>query len=407
MIKQGTLNRLKHDITHRGPSAWALFILLLAFYFLLYFPDKFEEGARVFGASKSTIASMKSLGNDLNIFEHFMRWLGPALGFELKKWWDPVFNKWTLYGTIYTLAITIGGALVIRRYKHNPYQIVRTSVVMLVQIIFGFSLPILLGANGYKDYYFSYFWPLKIEYLYPENLANMPIFLVLYGIIGAMLVVPILGAFFGKRWYCSWVCGCGGLANTFGEPWRQLSNKSSAAWRMEKFTIHSMIIIAFLTTGLVIANYLVGDHSPALQKSALIIKFLYGVFGVALLSGAVGVAFYPIKGTRVWCRYFCPMAGILGLVQKFGRYRITVKKDMCISCGMCSKYCEMGIDVRAYAQKNQSFTRASCVGCGICAEVCPRGVLKLENKVDPDPQELSMNAFLSESYKQEPHRRAV
>ena len=176
---------------------------------------------------------------------------------------------------------------------------------------------------------------------------------------------------------------------------------------MEKFTIHSMIIIAFLTTGLVIANYLVGDHSPALQKSALIIKFLYGVFGVALLSGAVGVAFYPIKGTRVWCRYFCPMAGILGLVQKFGRYRITVKKDMCISCGMCSKYCEMGIDVRAYAQKNQSFTRASCVGCGICAEVCPRGVLKLENKVDPDPQELSMNAFLSESYKQEPHRRAV
>lgn len=43
-------------------------------------------------------------------------------------------------------------------------------------------------------------------------------------------------------------------------------------------------------------------------------------------------------------------------------------------------YCEMGIDVRAYAQANQSFTRASCVGCGLCAHLCPRGVLKLENK---------------------------
>jgi len=40
----------------------------------------------------------------------------------------------------------------------------------------------------------------------------------------------------------------------------------------------------------------------------------------------------------------------------------------------------MGIDVRAYAMANQSFTRAACVGCGMCAHVCPRGVLKLENK---------------------------
>ncbi|MFT4605693.1 MAG: ferredoxin-type protein NapH, partial [Rhodothermales bacterium] len=41
--------------------------------------------------------------------------------------------------------------------------------------------------------------------------------------------------------------------------------------------------------------------------------------------------------------------------------------------------CEMGIDVRWYAQRGQNIVRASCVGCGICASVCPRGVLKLEN----------------------------
>jgi formate hydrogenlyase subunit 6/NADH:ubiquinone oxidoreductase subunit I len=39
----------------------------------------------------------------------------------------------------------------------------------------------------------------------------------------------------------------------------------------------------------------------------------------------------------------------------------------------------MGIDVRSYAQSNQSFTRSACVGCGMCAHMCPRGVLKLEN----------------------------
>src|SRR4029450_12100825 len=78
-------------------------------------------------------------------------------------------------------------------------------------------------------------------------------------------------------------------------------------------------------------------------------------------------------GTRVWCRFGCPMAALLGLIQKFGRFRITVKKDMCIACGNCSTYCEMGIDVRAYAQANQDVKRAACVGCGMCAHVCPRG----------------------------------
>ncbi|MFB6352038.1 MAG: 4Fe-4S binding protein, partial [Bradymonadaceae bacterium] len=69
------------------------------------------------------------------------------------------------------------------------------------------------------------------------------------------------------------------------------------------------------------------------------------------------------------------------------------------SCGMCSTYCEMGIDVRAYAQANEDFTRAACVGCGLCEEVCPRGVLHLENKWDKDPQELTMGSLIEESYK--------
>jgi len=86
------------------------------------------------------------------------------------------------------------------------------------------------------------------------------------------------------------------------------------------------------------------------------------------------------------------MAAFLGLLQKLGRFRIRVKPDMCISCGLCSKYCEMGIDVRSYAQENKSFTRASCVGCGMCAEVCPRGVLALEARWGKDPQQRLLQA---------------
>ena len=74
------------------------------------------------------------------------------------------------------------------------------------------------------------------------------------------------------------------------------------------------------------------------------------------------------------------MAAVLGILQKkLSRFRITTNGGQCISCGNCSTYCEMGIDVRGYAQRGENIIRASCVGCGICAAVCPRGVLSLEN----------------------------
>lgn len=143
-----------------------------------------------------------------------------------------------------------------------------------------------------------------------------------------------------------------------------------------------MLLLALGTTAVVFINWGIGQNHPGFAAVAFKIQEMYGLIVGALLSGVFAVALYPLLGTRVWCRFFCPMAALLGLIQKFGRFRISVKPDMCISCGNCSAYCEMGIDVRAYARNNQDIKRASCVGCGMCAHVCPRGVLKLESKSD-------------------------
>lgn len=350
MTRAGTAQWLLHDVKNRGITAWLLAVLLTAFYLVLYFTEWFAPVAQ-------------------------------AIGLD---------GKWTLYGLLYTIAITAGGIYVIRKYKHNRYQVVRTSVVIFVQATFAFSIPHLLKFLHQPEYYFSYFWPLKMDYLTPSYIFSLPLPFILFSFVGSLLLVPILGAFFGKRWYCSWVCGCGGLANTFGEPWRHLSDKSSTSWKIEKVTIHAVLATSFLLTALLFISWGAGKSNPQLARITGEFQAFYGLIIGSMLSGVVGVGAYPLGGTRIWCRFACPMAAILGLVQKVGRYRITVKENMCISCGMCSKYCEMGIDVRSYAQANQSFTRASCVGCGLCAEVCPRGVLRLENRVDRDPQEVRL-----------------
>jgi polyferredoxin len=208
--------------------------------------------------------------------------------------------------------------------------------------------------------------------------AQLSAFMVYWSVFISFIGVPALTYYFGKRWYCSWVCGCGGLANTLGDDFRHLSDKSLTAWQIERWMIHGVLVFITLTTALLWTNSymegaLLGSFSQAFSQT-------YGFLIGMVFAGVIGVGFYPLMGTRVWCRFGCPQAAILGLLQKyFSRFRITTNGGQCISCGNCSTYCEMGIDVRAYAQRGQNIVRSSCVGCGMCATVCPRGVLKLEN----------------------------
>ncbi len=361
MRRQTAVGWLAHDLTHRGVTAWALTGILCGFYLALFFP---------------TLG--KKAGVDLDA-------LAGAWFSFLPHPLTP--DRWTLYGTLYTLAILWGGVHVLRKHRHDRYQVVRTSVVMGVQVVFAYATPLVMQFFHHPGYYFSYFWPLKMDALDPRNFASLGPALVGYGFVGSFLVVPLMTWRFGKRWYCSWVCGCGGLANTFGDPWRGLSDRSRRAWKIEKVSIHTVMGLAFAGTALWFAAALTGDSSP-LARLADGFRGAYGLVIGSLFSGILGVAFYPLGGTRLWCRFGCPMAAMIGLMQKrWGRFRIQVKEGMCISCGLCSASCEMGIDVRMYAQRDESFTRASCVGCGMCATVCPRGVLRLESgPPSPSPQ---------------------
>ena len=296
-------------------------------------------------------------------------------------------NKWQLYGFVYSIAMCLGALYYLSRHGNSRYNRVRIAVNVLVQVSLAFMLPLVMPLFDAPETYLSYLWPLSYDKLWPSTLGSAPVYIAVYFVLASLLGAPLLAYFFGKRWYCSWVCGCGGLANTFGDPWRHLTSKSSAAWRFERVSVHAVMFIAIVTTFLLIFDAATNGETGTFHWLVdggqwWSLKQLYGLVVGMILAGVVGVGFYPLFGPRVWCRNFCPMAAMLGLVQKLGRFRITVKPDMCISCGNCSAYCEMGIDVRSYAQANESFTRAACVGCGMCAHMCPRGVLKLENTRD-------------------------
>jgi len=294
-------------------------------------------------------------------------------------------SQWFLYGLMYTIIVLVMGIRMISKYRHNKYQMVRTASVMFFQTAIAFTLPEILVRLNYPYYDFKNIWPLNYQFFFDYNIngllesGNLGVFMLVWGIVLMLIGVPVITYFYGKRWYCSWVCGCGGLAETLGDPFRQLSDKSLRAWKFERWIIHGVLVAAVVMTIMVLFHYFTGSAN-VLGISSDSLRGWYGFLIGSAFAGVVGTGFYPLMGNRTWCRFGCPLAAYLGLVQRFkSRFRITTNGGQCISCGNCSTYCEMGIDVRAYAQKGQDIVRSSCVGCGVCSAVCPRGVLRLEN----------------------------
>ncbi len=416
------------SLTNRGVLGWITGLVLTGFYIVLYFYPELL-GLNAEGENTGIISLFDPLSNLLSG--------NPA-------------SQWFVYGTLYTIAILSFGIKFIWKYRHNKYERLRTFSVMFFQLSFAFLIPEFMQRLNSENFSLPYYdlkniWPLNYynfeQYRVDSmiNAGDIGIAMLLFGIASIFIITPILTYKYGKRWYCSWVCGCGGLAETAGDPFRHLSDKSQAAWKIERWVVHSVVVFVVLMTTAVIYSYLGEDGKYWLNRDTFLIgvavlltsifalvmifkrnefqkdaKFgaigymaiilsligfhylsgngkvflfeaealrsTYGVLIGAIFSGVIGTGFYPVFGNRVWCRFGCPMAAILGFQQRlFSRFRITTNGGQCISCGNCSTYCEMGIDVRAYAQKGENIVRSSCVGCGICSAVCPRGVLKLEN----------------------------
>ena len=349
-------NHIFHSsATNRGWIAWFVFAFLISFYLVLYFRPSY-----------------------------MINWIYLVDPISESLSGNPA-SQWFLYGFLYCVIMSVMAVRMYIKYRHNKYQVLRTTSVLFFQIVFAFLIPEILVRFEKPWYDFKNAFPLDYDFFFRWNLNELlesggfGLFILVWGVVLTLVIVPVMVYFFGKRWYCSWVCGCGGLAETLGDPYRQLSSKSLFSWKVERWLVHGVLVFALLMTGLTLYGYF-SEAYEVFGIKVQSIQDLYGFLIGSIFAGVIGTGFYPIFGNRVWCRFGCPLAAYMGVIQRFkSRFRITTNGGQCISCGNCSTYCEQGIDVRAYAQKGENIVRASCVGCGICSAVCPRGVLKLEN----------------------------
>ena len=314
-------------------------------------------------------------------------------GYKFLSFMNRPWSFW--YTVLYTGLMTIFGLQALKRWgleRKDKFQIWRYVSLISFQWVFFFLIPEFLfqyvvkyqwvGAKlandptfadqAWRSYGIIYAWPLFFYtfFYHPHQIW------IVWGLLLTFFIIPLLVLFQGKR-YCSWICGCGGLAETFGDRWRHLAPKGKASIDWEWMNL-AVLLFAVGVTILMLAK----DTYAALSSSAELGIHLYRLGADVWLVGILPVTLYPFLGGKIWCRYWCPLAKLMHLQSHFftrlrwSRFRI-VSNDKCIGCYECSRNCQVGIDVMNFALKQETIdnSNSSCIGCGICVTVCPMDTL--------------------------------
>jgi len=328
-----------------------------------------------------------------NEFWPFKDWGYQFLSFQDRPW-----AFW--YTVLYTGIMTIFGIQALKRWgldRKDKFQIWRFISLLGFQWVFFFIIPEFLfqwaveyqwvgerlasdptfADQAWRSYGLIYAWPL---FFYTFFYDPHTIWIV-WGVVLTFVLIPVLVIWHGKR-YCSWICGCGGLAETFGDRWRHLAPKGKTSIKWERMNT-AVLIFAALATGFMLLK----DGIALLNNPAEWSVNVYRVFIDVWLVGILPVTLYPFLGGKVWCRYWCPLAKMMQLQSSlftklgFGKFKIE-SNSKCISCNECTTNCQVGIDVMDFALKQETIdnTNSTCIGCGICVTVCPMDVLSFGKK---------------------------
>ncbi len=397
------------SISSRGFLGWIAGISLTGFYIVLYF------FAELLGLGQGVDGSNTGI---VGLFDPLSRLLSgnPA-------------SQWFVYGTLYTVAILAFGIKFLMKYKHNKYEQLRTLSVMFFQTAFAFVIPELMARLNSDTFSLPYndlknMWPLNY-YAFEQwridqfiNAQTIGLFFLILAILMVFVVSPFLTYKYGKRWYCSWVCGCGGLAETAGDSFRQLSDKSMSAWKLERWMINSVLVFSVVMTVATISTYLGYDPNKYwFTKNVFLTSvavFLTAVFaGVAYwkrkelkkdaLTGAIGfyaltigfivlIAFIDLSqikidaanlsfglNTKVYAGdaalrsfYAFGIGSIFSGVIGTGFYPILGNRVWCrMGCPMAGI---LGIQQRLFSKFRITTNGGQCISCGNCSTYCEQGI---------------------------------
>ena len=216
-----------------------------------------------------------------------------------------------------------------------------------------------------------------------------------YYVTGTLI---LLGVLLG-RFVCGFLCPFGWLQELLHKiPGKKLSTKRLKALTYIKYVV---LLFAVVVLPVLVVNDL-GMGDPFFCKYICPQGVLEGAIPLAIANAGIrsalgqlftwklvvliAVIVLSVLFYRPFCKWICPLGAFYALMNKVSLLGIRVDACKCVSCGKCSKVCQMDVEV------THAPNSAECIRCGKCIGACPVDAISYRYGLDVSAEKLPPTA---------------